>query len=309
MENLRASGLMVLSMALFALEDMFVKLLSGAMPVGQIVMILGGLGGAVFWALLALRGKRLLTRDLLRPAVLTRNAGEVIGTLGFVSALALTELSSASAILQTLPLAIVLGAAVFLREPVGWRRWTAILTGFAGVLLIVQPWGAGFSALSLLAVFGVIGLALRDLTTRGIPASVPSNQLSASAFLALVPAGAVLMAVTGDAPVPVGAGDALRFVACMVFGVLGYATLVMATRVGEASVIAPFRYSRLVFALIVAVVVFGERPDLQTLTGSAVIVGSGSYAMWREALRRRRAARAAALAAGRAHAASLSRPG
>lgn len=309
MENLRASGLMVLSMALFALEDMFVKLLSSHLPVGQIVMILGGFGGLVFWALLIARGKRLFTRNLLRPAVIIRNAGEVIGTLGFVSALALTELSSASAILQALPLVIVLGAAVFLRESVGWRRWMAILAGFAGVLLIVKPGAAGFSPLSLLAVVGVIGLALRDLTTRGIPSTVPSNQLSASAFLALVPAGAVLMGLTETAFVPVSLMDVLRFMACVAFGVAGYALLVMATRVGEASVIAPFRYSRLVFALIIAVVVFGERPDAMTLVGSAIIVGSGSYAMWREAIRRRRAARAAALGAGTAHAASLSRPG
>ena len=119
MENLRGSALMVLAMAGFALEDMFIKRLADDLPVGQILMLLGA-GGAVIFGLAALsRGHALLSRDLLTWPVMLRNLGELIGTIGFVTAIALTPLSSASAILQATPLAVTLGAALFLREQVG----------------------------------------------------------------------------------------------------------------------------------------------------------------------------------------------
>src|SRR6056297_1156247 len=168
MENLRGSVLMVVAMAGFALEDMFIKRLSLDLPVGQILVFLGT-GGAVIFGLGALaRGHRLFSRDLLAGQVLLRNLGELIGTIGFVTALALTPLSSASAILQATPLALTLGAALFLKEAVGWRRWSAILVGFAGVLMVIRPGLEGFEPASLFAVQAVFGLAMRDLATRAV---------------------------------------------------------------------------------------------------------------------------------------------
>lgn len=280
--NLRAAGLMIGAMAMFAIEDAAIKLLGARLPVGQIVATLGALGLAIFWAMLARDGGRMLTRDLVRPVVLMRNAGELIGTLCFVSALQLTELSSASAILQALPLALVLGGALFLGERVGWRRWAAILAGFGGVLLIVRPGLAGFQPASLLALVAVAGLALRDLSTRRMPRHVASHQLSGSAFGVLVPGGLILSAVQGTPLLRPTGVEALTFAACIGVGVAGYAMMVMATRVGEASLVAPFRYTRLVFSLVLAVAVFAERPDAMTLAGAAVIVAAGGFAMWRE---------------------------
>lgn len=279
--------LLVLSMALFALEDASVRLLSARLPVGQIVATIGLLGGLVFWGLLLRQEGRLLTRDLLRLPVVVRNAGEVVGTLGFVTAISLAGLATSSAILQVLPLALVLGAAVFLGERVGWRRWCAVLIGFAGVLLILRPGLDGFRPESLFALLSVAGLAVRDLATRKMPRDILSHQLSASAFLALVPAGVVLTAVMGTPwQMPTG-GEMGFFLFCAVAGVGGYAAMVLATRMGEASVIAPFRYSRLVFALILGIVFFDERPDMATLIGSAIVIGSGTFAMLRDMARAR----------------------
>jgi drug/metabolite transporter (DMT)-like permease len=220
--------------------------------------------------------------------VVLRNIGEIIGAFGFVSALALGELATTSAILQVLPLTLVLGAALFLGEKVGWRRWLSVAIGFAGVLLILRPGTAAFHPSMLLAVMGVAGLTLRDLATRLIPKGVPSDQLSASAYGAMVPAGLVMAALGGgQAVVPDGVQWAL-LLGTLIFGVLGYTALVTASRVGEASAVAPFRYSRLAFALVVALVVFGERPDLPMLAGAVLIAGAGGYAMWREAGLRRR---------------------
>ena len=150
MENVRGSLLMVLAMAGFALEDMFVKSLSERLPVGEVLALLGA-GGAMLYASLAIyRRERLISGDLLRGAVIGRNLTELIGTMAFVCAIAFTPLAQASAILQATPLAVTLGAALFLGEQVGWRRWLAIIVGFVGVLIVIRPGTEGFSVLSLL---------------------------------------------------------------------------------------------------------------------------------------------------------------
>jgi len=282
MDNLRGSMLMVLAMAGFALEDMFIKRLAAAMPVGQIIALVGFGGAVIFAAICTAQRRRLWSRDLLARPVILRNLGEMAGTLCFVSAIALTPLSQASAIIQAMPLAVTLGAALFLGAPVGWRRWTAILAGFAGVLMVVRPGLAGFAPASLFAVAAVIALATRDLATRAVPPTISSMQLSAYAFATLVPTGAVLLAVSGG-PVAVDAGGARDLSLALLCAVAAYYAIVAAMRVGEVAVVTPFRYTRLVFALIIGVAVFGERPDPWTLIGAAVIVASGVYTILREA--------------------------
>lgn len=287
MDNLRGSILMVLAMLGFALEDMFIKQMSGALPTGQILATLG-LGGCVVFAVICrAQGATLLQRDALHPMVLLRNVGEIFGTLGYVTAVVLTPISSASAIFQATPLFVTLGAALFLREAVGWRRWVAICVGFCGVLLIIRPGMEAFRPASLFAVQGVVFLGIRDLATRRVPATVSSMRLSTYAFGVTVPTGLILMAVMGEPFVQPGTLDTLRVLGSVVVGVLGYYALVAATRIGDMSHVAPFRYSRLVFALIVGVTVFGERPDPATLIGAAIIVGSGIYSALREGQRRR----------------------
>lgn len=292
MENLRGSLLMTAAMLGFAIEDMFIKFLTESVPLGMVLVYLGT-GGAVVFAILALlRGDKLLSRDLLARSVVIRNTGELVGTVGFVTAIALTPLSSASAILQATPLVVTLGAALFLGEQVGWRRWSAILAGFAGVLLIIRPGFDAFEPFSLFALMGVLGLAVRDLATRTVPRAITSLQLSAYAFAVTVPAGFGILAFTGDVMRwPVGVEWLLIGAAIMV-AVLAYSAIVAAMRMGDVSVITPFRYSRLVFALIFGVTFFGEEPDALTLAGSALIVASGIYTFWREARVRRLAARA-----------------
>ena len=292
-ENFRGAILMLVSMVFFAVEDMFIKLLSQGLHFSQVLAIVGGLGFLTFWALLRIEGHRFLTADLKQPLLLLRTLGEAIGSVGVVVGLALTELASTSAIIQALPLAVVLGAALFLGEPVGWRRWTAIAVGFFGVLLIVRPGLAGFQPVSVVVLIGVLGLAMRDIATRRIPQHIPSNQVAALAFLAVLLAALGLAVVTGQGFLMLNGPQILLSLGCMVVGVAGYATLVTATRVAEASALAPYRYARLIFALGIAYVVFGERPDALTLTGAAIVVASGCYTMWRETQLRRRALRAA----------------
>lgn len=278
---------MVAAMAGFALEDVLFKLMAATLPIGQVLAMVGAGGGLVFSVITLLGGKSVLSPALLSRPVLLRNLSEAAGSSAFVLALALTTLSSASAILQATPLAVTLGAALFLGESVGWRRWSAIGVGFAGVLLIIQPGTAGFTPASLWAVAAVFLLGFRDLCSRAVPPQISSVQLAAWGFLSLVPAGLAMMLLLGTSPVSLAAPDAVRLAAILVVGCLGYYALVAATRTGEVSAVVPFRYTRLVFALLLGYFVFGERPDALMLAGAALIVGTGLYTIWRSALRMR----------------------
>jgi drug/metabolite transporter (DMT)-like permease len=279
---------MVAAMAGFALEDALIKQLATALPVGQVLAMVGACGGIIFSIITLRSGRRLFSSDLLLRSVMVRNLTEAVGSAAFVTALALNTLSSASAILQATPLAVTLGAALFLGEPVGWRRWTAIGLGFIGVMLIVQPGMAAFTPGSLMAVIAVVLLAARDLASRTVPPAIPSIQVAAWGFLSLVPAGLLTMLFMDLEPRVPDTGELVRLLATILISCGGYYSLVAATRIGEVSAVVPFRYTRLVFALVLGYFVFGERPDLLMLAGSALIVGTGLYTIWRSALRRSR---------------------
>ncbi len=282
MNNLRGILLMVAAMAGFSVEDAFIKAASATVPVGQILLLIGVGGTLVFGMLARVQGARLVSPVFLLRPVLLRNASEMLGTMCFVSAIAISPLSVVSAILQATPLAVTLGAALFLGAEVGWRRWTAILVGFAGVLFIVRPGAAGVDLGSLLAVAGVFLLAARDLATRAVPAHVSSTVLATYGFASVIPAGLILLAVSGGALVP--EPNAMLFIAgALTIGVFAYYAIIAALRMGDIAVITPFRYSRLLFAAAIGMAVFGERPDALTWLGAALIIGSGLYTILREA--------------------------
>lgn len=292
--NGRAALLMTLAMASFACEDALLKALSQYLAIGVLLVWLGLGGMLIFGAWVALGPEGLRLRDLIHPLVILRNLSEGVCAICFLLALSTGDLGIVSAILQALPLAMTLGAALVLGERVGWRRWSSIGLGFVGVLLIVRPGTDAFQPGSVLALIAVAALAVRDLATRRLPATIGSGVLTASAFGAMALAGAVLLLATGDRLIVPGADLAARMVAALGFGLSGYITMVIATRIGEIGAIAPFRYSRLVFAILLGAAFFGERPDAPTLVGAAIIAGAGGYAMWREARLRRRQARLAA---------------
>ncbi len=281
MENLRGIVLMVVSMAGFALADTFIKLISDEIPVGEMLLVIGLGGTAIFMVWAKMSGLAMFKRDFFSPLILIRSAGEMIGTFGFVTALALTPLSSASAILQATPLAVTLGAALFMQEQVGWRRWSATLIGFIGVVMIIRPGLAGFQPASLFALLAVVGLSIRDLATRATPRDMPSIRLGIYGFAALIPSGAVLLAINGPAVLPSPIQSA-ALLATIVLDVAGYYALTLAMRMGDVSIITPFRYSRILLAIAIGMTVFGERPDLWTLIGSAVVIASGLYIFARE---------------------------
>lgn len=287
MSTLRGPILMVASMAAFAIEDALIKGLSARIPSGQIMLVLGICGALVFWLVARTRGVALVVPEALRGAALLRNLSEAAAAMCMILSVALVPLSIVAAILQAMPLAVTLGAAVVLHERVGWRRWSAILVGFVGVLMILRPGSAGFDTLALLPLAAVVALTVRDIVTRKVPAGISSLQLSGWGFAAVIPGGLVLLVAFGELPVMPGALDVAMLAGMVTVGMLGYAALVLATRAGDIASTTPFRYSRLVFAMLLGVLVFGERPDGWTLAGSALIVVAGLYALMREIRLRR----------------------
>lgn len=284
-QNLRGIALMVASMAFFAVEDMFLKLAAAEMPVGMVIFAAGAFGAPIFMLMARAEGGRTLTRAALHPAVLARNLGEMVATFAYLTALAVVPLSTVSAVLQALPLAVTLGAAVILRESVGWRRWSAIAVGFTGVLVVIRPGLDGFRPEALWVLVSVAGLTLRDLATRAIPPDCTSAQVSAWGLLSVALLGAGLM-VEGGAMRPDGV-QAATLLGAVAFGTVGYWLVVSASRTGEVAVVAPFRYTRLVFAIAIGWAVFAETPDMPMLIGATMIIGSGLYALARERARKR----------------------
>lgn len=278
-DNLRGSLWMTGAMAGFALEDGFLKAAAGAVPLGEVLLV-ESIAGIVWFAAMARRaGAPPLPRDVLSRTMAIRSGFELVGRLFYALAIALTPISVASAILQATPLVVVPGAAILFREKVGAFRWALIIVGFLAVLLILRPGLAGFSALDLLALdllalTGMLGFAGRDLATRAAPPALSNAQLGVAGFTVLGVSGLLILSVTGGASLP-----GLRALALLAgasgSGIAGYTALTQAMRTGEVSAVTPFRYSRLIFALAVGVLAFGERPDAQTLLGSAMIVTCG----------------------------------
>lgn len=293
MNNINGILLIIGSMAAFALEDMFIKHLSISVSTGQIMIVLGLFCSLIFVVMSLATRKRIFDPLAWKALPLARAGTEAVGALTFVTALSLVDLSTVAAVFQAMPLAVTMGAALFLGEQVGWRRWSAIGVGFIGVVMIIRPGLEGFQPDSLFVVATVIAIAARDLITRRLDVRVASSVVALQAYIAVGLAGVVLMLFTAQPVVPLQAVQVGPYLGAIGFGVLGYYGIVSAMRIGEASALTPFRYTRLVFSIIAGMFMFGERPDTMTLAGATLIIGSGMYTFIRE----RKLARELAVAA------------
>lgn len=282
MNNLNGILLMVIAMAGFALEDLFVKLLSSTISTGQILITLGVCSSIVFAFMAHAKGHNIFAAHAWTRATIARTAAEAVAAVAFVTSLSLVPISTVAAVFQVTPLVITMGAALFLGEQVGWRRWSAIIVGFIGVLIIIRPGFSGFDPSVLFVLISVLGVTMRDLITRSIPKYVASTIISFQAFASLVLAGTILLFMSSDTLVAISKPEAGYFVGGVIFGVIGYYGIVASMRVGNAAAVTPFRYTRLLFSIVIGVLVFNERPDTLTLLGAAIVMGTGLYTFVRE---------------------------
>ncbi len=292
MNNLFGIALILAAMAAFAVEDMFIKLMAERMPTGQVILILGLAGSLVFLIGLAITRERFLRPEAWSRVPLWRAVCEGLAAMAFVSSLSLVDLSVVAAVFQAVPLAVTLGAALFLGESVGWRRWTAISVGFLGVILIIRPGTSAFDPNTILVLIAVFFVAIRDLITRFVPKVTGTMTISLQAFGSTIITGTILMLVMGETPVTPDTREAGFIIGAAIFGTAGVYGIIHAMRVAEASAVQPFRYARLIFSMVVGMIVFAERPDAMTYVGSALIIASGLYTFFRERALSKAAARA-----------------
>ena len=279
--NAKGIVMMLFSMASFALGDTFVKTSGSFLSPAQIMFFLIS-GGLILFALIAVaKGENLKEPRAFAPVLLLRYCTEMIGLLGMIMALTAVPLSIVGAVTQASPILVAVGAAIFLRETVSWRRWSSIAIGFCGVVLVIQPWGESLDYAVLWAVVALVGFSVRDLVTRLTPPDIASASLATFTMVAALPFTATWVLFTGEKFFPAEINWII--VGCMVIlGSVGYLLLITSLRLGELSAIMPFRYSRIVFLLIFGVLFFGESPSLSMLLGSALVIVSGIYLMWRE---------------------------
>lgn len=278
---LRAILLMVLGSFLFMLGDLFMKLSTQTMSIGLVTMMLGAGMGLFFLVLMQRAGTPVFDRRYLHLAMAMRCIGEAIGVTGVVIALAHSPLATVTALMQSLPLVLTVMGVVFLRESVGWRRVLALLAGLVGVLIIIRPGMEGFDFFATLTLVGVLGMAIRDFGTRIAPQSISTAALSFYGSLSIVITGALIVLVSGDWRPPVWTGMG-HVVGLVVVGSLGTLAISTAMRLGDVSVISPFRYIRVVFGVGAGILVFGENVDSAVILGSTIVVGAGLYSWMRE---------------------------
>ena len=279
--NLLGSIWMVAAMAIFSIEDAFVKAASTTLSVGQILIIFGLGGAAVSAGLARVNSEPLFVQDVVSRPMRIRVVFEIVGRLFYVLAITLTPLSAATVILQATPLVVVAGAAFFFGEKVGWRRWFAIFVGLIGVVIIIQPGTDSFSVLSILAIVGMFGFAGRDLASRAAPATLSTNILGLYGFLSIVVAGGVFSIWEGVPFLFPDIETSYYLLGAILAGVGAYSCLMKAMRTGEVSAVTPFRYTRLLFGISLGVVMFGEHLSSTMVLGSSMIVFSGLFILLR----------------------------
>lgn len=278
---------MALAMGAFSLNDTMTKATSVELPTGQILAIRGAFAVILLAPIvLYIHGLRSFARAYSTP-LLIRNIAEIVSAWLFLAALFKLPLANVVAILQTLPLTMTAAAAILFREQVGWRRWTAASVGLLGVLLIVQPGTAGFSWWYVAAIASVVFITVRDVATKFITGTTPSLVITFITAAVVMVSGAVL-GLTENWVTPSTASIA-RLAAAAVLVLVGYYTLIECWREAEISAVAPFRYTIVLWAMLLGYLVLGELPSLWTVVGSIIVVGAGLYTFHRERVRKARA--------------------
>lgn len=285
--NARGILAMLGAMALFICGDAAMKVVGEKLPTGETVFLRGLVATVTIWTIIIVSGAiRDIGKAWSKPMAL-RSLGDLIGITCFQTGLAHLPFADVSAILQINPLMVTAAAAIFLGEKVGWRRWTATAVGLVGVLMIIRPGSSAFNPWSLILILASMGGTLRDLATRKIAADVPLPLIIAfsTAIITLL-SPAMLMFEKWTAPTFLQAVSLGFSALCMLAGLYFVAYSV---RTGEIAAVVPYRYSSILWAILLSMLIWGHMPDRWTLGGIAILMGAGLYTFHREQVRQREA--------------------
>ncbi len=280
-DNLRGALYMNLSMFAFTVNDTFMKAITETLPLYQTIALRGVVAVIGLVVIAMLKGGltlRLPRHDLVLIGL--RSLADVVATILFLSALMHMPLANLSAVMQAIPLAVTLGAALFYGDRIGWRRMTAILIGFVGVMIIIRPGSDGFSIWAVLGLGSVLAVMVRDLSVRRLSRGVPSIMVALGAGVAVTAMGVIGTAFEGWAALSLTQG--LMVLAAGLMLIIGYICAVTAMRVGDVGFVAPFRYTSLLWAIVLGWLAFGNLPDLYALIGAGIVVSTGIYTLLRE---------------------------
>jgi len=277
--NLKSIILMIMAMGCLTLTDMLIKIACQELPIGQVMIIYGVGALLVFWGLLSIKGEAIRISPLTNPAVIWRNVGDLIAMNGMFLALVYVPLSTVGAVIQAVPIFVTTAAVLFLGEHVGMKRVLAILIGFLGTLLIIQPGATNFDNTISFAIVAALGMALRDIATKLVGESFSTLLLSFYSCFLFIFSGSIFLIINGVPSVNV-LGNVTILAAMIVAGCLGFFFMTEAVRLGDMSVVTPFRYTRLLFSVSAGILFLGEQINTMMVIGSVLTIFSGLY-IWR----------------------------
>ena len=279
--NMKGAALMTGCVFAYVINDAFMKLLFSEIALFQAVFLRSII--TVPPILIMVWITKVAIRNLSKQdkrLILVRVGAEIFITITFLTALKHMPLANVTAILQALPLAITMAAALFLAEPVGWRRWSAIIVGFIGVLIVVRPGLEGFNIYSLSAFMAIIFLTVREISTRKLTSEVPTITVVLSTAVGSTLFAGIMM--IGSEWNTVSAVSWLLILGAAVAILIATLLSIMAMRIGDIGFVSPFRYTSMLGAIGLGILMFGDWPDQPTLVGTVIIVSTGIYTFHRE---------------------------
>jgi len=271
------------AMAAFIVNDALVKYASQSMPTAQLICVRGVMASLLVLAVAHALGATARIGAISQGAVALRAGVDAVATMLYLVSLFHLPIANATAINLASPLFITAFAVLFMSERVGWRRWLAIMVGFGGVLLVIQPRAEGFNVFALVCLLATVFHAARDLLTRRIDAGVPSILVTLATAVAVTLLSGVLSVFEGWRAF--GLFELALLALASVFLAGGYYLIIDGMRHGEVSLVAPFRYTGLLWALGIGFIVWRDVPNTLAWAGIALLIGSGLYVLHRERVR------------------------
>jgi drug/metabolite transporter (DMT)-like permease len=280
---------MVLATALFCCGDAMMKLAATLLPTTQTMFVRSSTSAALVLSFAWITGAFGEIRRGFSRAMAFRAGSDVTASLLFQAALGRMHFADIMAVLQVSPLTLTAGSALFLGEKVGWRRWSAVAVGLLGALLIVKPGTSSFNWWAIAAILSVIGGAARDISTRRIDPLLPTSLILGISAV-VVSLGSLAGALVEQWHVP--DGITLFMLLCAgICSMLGQVCVITAVRSAEISVVAPFRYAGIVWALILDLAIWSHFPDAWAMVGIVAVSSAGIYTFYRERVLQRQSAR------------------
>ena len=281
-QNMTGALFMSISMAGYVTNDLFMKLIGSELGLAQTIFIRGVYCSIFIFILYISKNEKNIKECFYNfPIITARSSLELFATIFFLIALINMSFANVNAILQTLPLVITITACILLKETIRYKRALAIILGFLGVLLIIKPGTNNFNNYSILAILAVLSVTFRDILTRKIPKNLPALFLSlVTSIMVTLSTGFYLMFFKIWSPIDIYILCNLGLAA--IFLMIGYFFSVEAMRFGDVSFVSPFRYTLIIWAMLIGYFFFKEKIDLLSLIGIFFIIFSGLFVLYRE---------------------------